>query len=70
MVLVGSFIGLVADFGIPNALGAIESYVSANQLKDVSKADVGWVFSLHLGVMYLGEWYLVSCLTCMVQRSR
>ncbi|CAD1808970.1 Major Facilitator Superfamily protein [Candida parapsilosis] len=54
LVLVGSFIGLVADFGIPNALGAIESYVSANQLKDVSKADVGWVFSLHLGVMYLG----------------
>lgn len=54
LVLLGSFLGLVADFGIPNALGAIESYVSSNQLKDVSKADVGWVFSLHLGVMYLG----------------
>ncbi|KAI5954102.1 hypothetical protein CANMA_004941 [Candida margitis] len=54
LVLLGSFLGLVADFGVPNALGAIESYVSSNQLKDVSKADIGWVFSLHLGVMYLG----------------
>ncbi|KAI5949989.1 hypothetical protein KGF57_004499 [Candida theae] len=54
LVLLGSFLGLVADFGIPNALGAIESYVSTNQLKNVTKADVGWVFSLHLGVMYLG----------------
>lgn len=57
LVLLGSFLGLVADFGIPNALGAIESYVSSNQLKDVSKADVGWVFSLHLGVMYLGGYF-------------
>ncbi|XP_003866838.2 hypothetical protein CORT_0A10140, partial [Candida orthopsilosis Co 90-125] len=54
LVLAGSFFGLVADFGIPNTLGAIESYVSSNQLSNVSKADVGWIFSLHLGVMYLG----------------
>lgn len=54
LVLLGSFLGLVADFGIPNSLGAIESYVSAHQLKDIPKSDVGWVFSLHLGVMYLG----------------
>ena len=30
LVLVGSFIGLVADFGIPNALGAIESSPRTN----------------------------------------
>ena len=54
LVLFGSFMGLIADFGIPNSLGAIESYVSTNQLRGVSKADIGWVFSLHLCVMYLG----------------
>ncbi|EGW33408.1 monocarboxylate permease [Spathaspora passalidarum NRRL Y-27907] len=54
LVLVGSFIGLIADFGVANALGAIESYVSYHQLSNISKTDVGWVFSLHLGVMYFG----------------
>ncbi|KAL6452154.1 MCH4 Probable transporter MCH4 [Candida maltosa Xu316] len=43
LVLLGSFIGLIADFGIANSLGAIES-----------KSTLGWVFSLHLGVMYFG----------------
>lgn len=52
LVLLGSFIGLIADFGIANSLGAIESYVSSHQLKDISKSQVGWVFSLHLGCMY------------------
>ncbi|KAG7665333.1 uncharacterized protein J8A68_001021 [[Candida] subhashii] len=54
LVLLGSFIGLIADFGIANSLGAIESYVSYHQLSNISKTDVGWVFALHLGVMYLG----------------
>ncbi|CAK9435649.1 uncharacterized protein LODBEIA_P03760 [Lodderomyces beijingensis] len=54
LVLLGSFLGLIADFGIPNTLGAIESYVSSNQLRDIAKADVGWVFSLYLCIMYLG----------------
>ncbi|RLV95986.1 putative transporter MCH4 [Spathaspora sp. JA1] len=54
LVLLGSFIGLIADFGIANSLGAIESYVSYHQLSKISKTDVSWVFSLHLGVMYFG----------------
>ncbi|KAI3406763.2 hypothetical protein KGF56_000368 [Candida oxycetoniae] len=54
LVMLGSFIGLIADFGIPNSLGAIESYISKNQLKDISNAQVGWVFSLNLSVMWLG----------------
>ncbi|CAH2352742.1 probable transporter Mch4p [[Candida] railenensis] len=54
IVVLGSFIGLIIDFGIANSLGAIESYVSSNQLKDVSQTSVSWIFSLHLGVMYFG----------------
>lgn len=54
IVLLGSFIGLIADFGIANSMGAIESYVSVNQLKNLKQTDVSWVFSLHFGVMYFG----------------
>lgn len=54
LVLLGSFFGLISAFGIPNSLGAIQSYVSSHQLKDVDQTSVGWVFSLHLGVMYFG----------------
>ncbi|RCK54515.1 putative transporter MCH4 [Candida viswanathii] len=52
IVLFGSFIGLIADFGIANALGAIESYISLHQLAGVPKSTLGWIFSLHLGCMY------------------
>ena len=32
LVLFGSFMGLIADFGIANSLGAIQSYVTSHQL--------------------------------------
>lgn len=54
LVLFGSFCGLIADFGIPNSLGAIEAYLSKNQLSKESLTSISWVFSLHLAVMYLG----------------
>lgn len=52
LVLAGSFCGLIADFGIPNSLGALEAYVSNNQLKGIRQSTISWVFSLHLGVMF------------------
>lgn len=54
MVLFGSFFGLIVDFGIANSMGALESYVSTHQLQDIESSRVSWVFSIHLGVMYLG----------------
>lgn len=51
-VLFGSFCGLIADFGIPNSLGAIEAYVSTNQLSSTKLSTVSLVFSLHMGVMF------------------
>lgn len=54
LVLFGSFCGLIADFGIPNTLGAIEAYVSKNQLSNESLTSVSWVFTMHLAVMYVG----------------
>lgn len=52
LVLLGSFIGLIADFGIPTSMGALESYVSLHQLSDQKQTTVSWIFSLHLGVMF------------------
>lgn len=52
IVLFGCFCGLIADFGIPNSLGAIEAYVSNSQLSNVKQSTVSWVFSLHIGVMF------------------
>lgn len=54
LVLFGSFCGLIADFGIPNTMGAIEAYLSRHQLSNEALTSVSWVFSLHLSVMYLG----------------
>lgn len=53
-VLLGSFCGLIVDFGIPNAMGAIQTYVSTHQLSEYKLSTVTWMFSLHLAVMYLG----------------
>ncbi|KAK6461822.1 monocarboxylate permease [Scheffersomyces coipomensis] len=54
IVLFGSFMGLIADFGIANSMGAIESYISTHQLILDKNVNVSWIFSLHLGVMYFG----------------
>lgn len=55
LVLFGSFMGLIVDFGIGNSLGAIQSYVSSHQLENVPESTASWVFSIHLGVMYFGS---------------
>lgn len=67
-VVLGSFVGLIIDFGLANSLGAIESYVSLNQLKNVNQVSVSWIFSLHLGVMYFGGVFLGPCLISTVQK--
>lgn len=54
LVVLGCFVGLIADFGIANSMGAIQSYISTHQLLTEKETNVSWVFSLHLGVMYIG----------------
>ena len=54
LVVLGCFVGLIADFGIANSMGAIQSYISTHQLLEEKETNVSWVFSLHLGVMYIG----------------
>jgi MFS family permease len=46
LVVFGSFMGLIACFGLMNIVGAIESYIKHNQLEHVNSSTVGWIFSI------------------------
>lgn len=48
LVVLGSFIGLVVNFGILNSVGAVQAYVSKHQLAGDNVASVSWVFSLYM----------------------
>ncbi|KAG7195813.1 uncharacterized protein KQ657_002198 [Scheffersomyces spartinae] len=54
LVVLGCFIGLIAVFGIPNAMGAIEAYVSTNQLLEILHSSVSWIFSINLAMQCFG----------------
>ncbi|KAG7666109.1 uncharacterized protein J8A68_000365 [[Candida] subhashii] len=49
-VLFGSFIGLVANFGAINSIGAIQAYIATHQLEGIKTSTVSWIFSIFLAV--------------------
>lgn len=49
-VVFGSFMGLIPVFGLINSIGAIESYISKNQLASVGSSTVSWIFSIYLSI--------------------
>lgn len=51
-VVFGAFMGLTPCFGLLNSLGAIENYISDNQLADVDSSVVAWIFSIFLLVNF------------------
>lgn len=53
LVVFGAFMGLVPVFGMLNSLGAIESYISRNQLSAVSSSVISWIFSIYLSTSFL-----------------
>lgn len=48
LVVLGSFIGLCINFGLINAVGAIQAYVSTHQLAGEPVSSVSWVFSIYM----------------------
>ncbi|KAM0430992.1 hypothetical protein ACHAPT_005626 [Fusarium lateritium] len=48
MCVLGSFLCLVPTFGFMQSLGAVQSYLSINQLKDYSEGEVGWISGMFL----------------------
>jgi len=46
-VVLGSFCGMTASFGLLNSVGTFQAYLSANQLVNETPSAVGWIFSLY-----------------------
>lgn len=47
LVLLGSFLGLTANFGCTNSVGAIQTYLANHQLADESASVISWIFSIY-----------------------
>lgn len=54
LVVFGAFLGLIIDFGLMNSVAAIQVYVQAHQLQDVSVATTGWIFSIYTFLTFGG----------------
>lgn len=48
LVVFGSFISMVAAFGILNSFGTFQSYLSEHQLRGYDQSTIGWIFSLYV----------------------
>jgi hypothetical protein len=58
LVVFGAWCGMFASFGISNALGSFQAYISANQLSTYSDSQIGWIFSLYLFFLMFGGIYV------------
>ena len=53
-VVIGSFCGLFAVFGIINSTAVFQEYFSTHQLSRYSPSQIGWIFSLQLFLAFFG----------------
>lgn len=54
-VVFGSWCAMVPSFGLMNTIGVFEAWLAENQLRDYSKASIGWIFSLYMFFLYFGS---------------
>ncbi|EGV66669.1 MFS general substrate transporter [Yamadazyma tenuis ATCC 10573] len=54
LVLLGSFLGLTANFGLVNSSGAIQTYLATHQLSESSASTIAWIFSIYLALAFGG----------------
>ena len=52
LLVLGSFCAQGVTFGLINTAAVFESYFKANQLKDYSNSEIGWIFSLYLFLVF------------------
>lgn len=55
LVVLGSWCGMVATFGVVNSAGVLQEYHSKNILSNYSESEVSWIFSVWLFVMFFGS---------------
>lgn len=47
LIVLGSFSGMLASFGLMNTIGTFQAYLITHQLADESPSAVGWIFSIY-----------------------
>ncbi|CAZ82643.1 unnamed protein product [Tuber melanosporum] len=78
-VVLGSFCGMVASFGIMNTIGTFQAHLSEHQLSGYEEGHIGWIFSVYAFISFVGgiqigpifdcygpKWLLVSGTVSMV----
>ncbi|CUS10389.1 unnamed protein product [Tuber aestivum] len=53
-VVLGSFCGMVASFGIMNTIGTFQAHLSHNQLKEYDPGYIGWIFGMYAFISFFG----------------
>lgn len=48
LVVLGSFSGMLASFGLMNIVGTFQAYLTTHQLANESPSTVGWIFSIYV----------------------
>ena len=64
LVVVGSFMVLLVNFGLINSIGTIQSYLTYHQLQDVPSSTVSWIFSVYMFFSFVlavlvGPWFVL-----------
>lgn len=53
-VVFGSFVLMMAGFGIMGTIGNVQAYLSENQLAHESQGKIGWIFGMYAFVSFFG----------------
>ncbi|MCJ1476370.1 hypothetical protein MMC13_005036 [Lambiella insularis] len=48
LVVFGSFCAMLAAFGLANAIGTYQAYLSTHQLSSYDESTIGWIFSIYV----------------------
>lgn len=79
LVVLGSFSGMTACFGLMNTSGAFQAYLSTHQLSHLPPSTIGWIFSVYTFVAFFcgvqigpifdakgPRWLVVAGTVCLV----
>ena len=58
LVVFGAFSAQFMIFGIINSTGALQDYLSSNQLRDYSPEQIAWIFSVELFLVFFCSVYV------------
>lgn len=48
LVVFGTFCGMLSAFGLANAIGTFQAYLSTHQLSSYDESTIGWIFGIHV----------------------